>query len=100
MKINPSLPSVTQSDQSGRVKPATQGSRRPSASEAEQVDLSSLSARLQEVSAAIANTPEVDTARIAEIKQAISEGRFQINPDRIAEGLLENVRQMLARQQQ
>jgi negative regulator of flagellin synthesis FlgM len=41
-----------------------------------------------------ADTP-VDTARIAEIKQAIAEGRFSINPERIADGLLQSVREML-----
>lgn len=35
--------------------------------------------------------------KVAEIRQAIAEGRFQINPERIAEGLIDNVRDMLAR---
>jgi negative regulator of flagellin synthesis FlgM len=46
----------------------------------------------------MAETPVVDAARVAEIKRAITEGRFQVNPERIADGLLENVRQMLAKQ--
>lgn len=33
--------------------------------------------------------------RVAEIRQAISEGRFQINPERIADGLITSVREML-----
>lgn len=33
--------------------------------------------------------------KVAEIRQAISEGRFQINPERIADGLINSVREML-----
>lgn len=40
-----------------------------------------------------------NTNRVAEIRQAIAEGRFQINPERIADGLLDSVRTMLSRQQ-
>ena len=34
--------------------------------------------------------------KVAEIRQAISEGRFQIDPEKIADGLLNSVREMLA----
>lgn len=37
-----------------------------------------------------------NSQKVAEIRQAISEGRFQINPERIAEGLITSVREMLA----
>lgn len=33
--------------------------------------------------------------KVAEIRQAMSEGRFEINPERIADGLLNSVREML-----
>jgi len=48
----------------------------------------------------IADTqPAFNSAKVAEIRQAISEGRFQINPERIADGLISSVREMLARGQ-
>lgn len=97
MKINSSLPSIGANEAVARTKGATE-LRKPAGSGAEQVELSSVSAHLQGVQAAAANTPVADSARVAEIKQAISEGRFQINPERIADGLLDSVRQMLARQ--
>lgn len=99
MKITGSVPSVTPNDAAGRPKTVAPGNQKSSAPTAEQVDLSSLSARLQDVEAAMADTPSIDAARVAEIKQAISEGRFQINPERIADGLLASVQQMLARRQ-
>lgn len=61
----------------------------PAAAAGTQVDISPASTRLQNVDGG------VDANRVAEIKQAIAEGRFQINPERIADGLLESVRQML-----
>jgi negative regulator of flagellin synthesis FlgM len=45
--------------------------------------------------ASIANTPTVDAKRVAELKQAISEGRFQINSEAIADGLINNVEDMI-----
>lgn len=61
----------------------------------EKVELSSLSSSLNKAEAAAASTPEVDHRRVDEIRQAISEGRFKIDADRIANGLIESVRQML-----
>lgn len=50
----------------------------------------------QNVESVLASTPVVNVERVAEIKRAIAEGRFQVNPDRIADGLLQSVRDMLA----
>jgi negative regulator of flagellin synthesis FlgM len=36
-----------------------------------------------------------DAKKVAEIRLAISEGRFQINSERIADGLISSVREML-----
>jgi len=41
------------------------------------------------------NKPPVDSAKIQEIKNAITEGRFQINPEAIAEGLIETARELV-----
>jgi len=59
-----------------------------------QADSAAASARLQQVRAAIDSTPEIDQARVDAIKQAIAEGRYTVDPQRIAakfaelEGLL------------
>lgn len=37
--------------------------------------------------------------RVAEIRQAIAQGTFKVDTGRIADGLIESVRQMLAAQQ-
>lgn len=63
-----------------------------------QVELSSLSSRLKEAEAVLANVPVVDASRVAEIKQAISEGRFEVDAGKVADGLIQAVKQMLSAQ--
>lgn len=102
MKINSPVTSTGNSQASGRAKPSTQAGQAnrtsgPSAS-GEKVELSSLSANLQQASALSGGEQVMDVARVAEIKQAIAEGRFQIKPERIANGVLDSVREILAKQ--
>jgi len=54
-----------------------------------------LSASLIKAEAAMASTPVVDRARVDEIRQAISEGRFTVDAERIADGLIKSVRELL-----
>lgn len=93
MKINSALPSsVGSAPDAGRSRAPAAATPRPEAGGSERVDISSLSARLLEVGTGEA---PVNAERVAEIKQAIAAGRFQINPERIADGLLASVRDML-----
>lgn len=38
---------------------------------------------------------DIDTARVAEIREAIKEGRLEINAEHIADGLIASVRELL-----
>ncbi len=62
----------------------------PQANTQEAVSLSSLAGSLQS-----GNAPPVNAARVQEIKQAISEGRFQINTSAIADRLIESARDLV-----
>lgn len=42
------------------------------------------------------STPVVDAKKVAEIKQAISEGRFQVNASAVADGLIASVRDLVS----
>ncbi len=57
---------------------------------AEAVSLSTLAGTLQS-----GEKPPVNSARIQEIKDAISQGRFKINPEAIASGLIESARDLV-----
>lgn len=51
--------------------------------------------RLSVASQVRAGEPPVDTGRVAEIKQAIMEGRFRINPEAIADRLIDTARELV-----
>lgn len=70
-------------------KPATIQSSMPTAAQ-DEVSLSKLAGTLQS-----GEHPPINMARIQEIKQAISEGRFKINPEAIADRLIESSRELL-----
>jgi negative regulator of flagellin synthesis FlgM len=95
VKINSAIPSVGNTPENGRTRGPAATPPRTESETGDRVDISSLSSRLQEVGAG--ETP-VNAQRVAEIKSAIAEGRFQINPERIADGLLASVRDMLGQQ--
>jgi negative regulator of flagellin synthesis FlgM len=60
-----------------------------------QVQISSLASL--GVDSVLANAPVTNPHKIAEIKQAIAEGRFSINPEKIASGLIDSVRELLGK---
>lgn len=86
-----SAPSPTRSRVSGN-RPATAGVKTASASTGQSTTV--VSTTLNAVSGSEA---AFNSQKVAEIRQAISEGRFQINPERIADGLINSVREMLDR---
>lgn len=98
MKIDNSVGSV--GGVSGSESRARPGKSQTSAAgtPGETVELSSLSSHLQQAEAALANVPVADSGRIAEIKQAMSEGRFQVDASKVADGLIQSVREMIASQ--
>ena len=54
-----------------------------------------LSTQLQNIEKNLSNGEVFDAARVEEIKQAISEGRFTVNTEKVADRLLESVRDLL-----
>jgi len=62
---------------------------------AERVDIGPLSAQLQSLESSLENVQVVDTARVEAIKQAITEGRFRVNPDVVADRLLTTVKELV-----
>jgi negative regulator of flagellin synthesis FlgM len=96
VKIDSSVKSVAPKPAGGASKPATGTKSNASAAAGPQVELSSVATHLQQAGQVGATSDTFNTERVAEIRQAIAEGRFQINADRIADGLINSVRDMLA----
>lgn len=101
MKIDNSVKSVGGLPPGDSRTRSVQGSTASGASAAgEKVELSSLSASMQQAEAAMAEVPVVDQSRVDELKQAITDGHFKVDAEKVADGLIESVRQMLEAQPQ
>lgn len=61
----------------------------------ESVQISPFSAHLQVVESGLASTSVVNANKVNQIKQAISEGRFQINPEAISQKLINSVKDLI-----
>lgn len=60
------------------------------------VSLGSAATHLRNMEESMSGTSPVNAAKVAEIKQAISEGRFKINSDVVADRLISSVRELIA----
>lgn len=59
------------------------------------VSLGSAATHLRNMEESMSGGSPVNAAKVAEIKQAISEGRFKINSDVVAERLISSVRDLI-----
>jgi negative regulator of flagellin synthesis FlgM len=91
---NPSLNKTTSSTSGGsKLKPtpgveSSAGGKTTAQAAGDNVSLSQEAQVLGRVEQAMKNSPEVDEAKVSAIRQAIAEGRYQINSERIAERML------------
>lgn len=94
MKIDNSLNPLPGSGVKGTTNRAdatktSGGTQKTSAAPQDNVQLSSLSA-------SAGNASPIDSSRVEAIKLAISEGRFKINPEAIADGLIRSAKELVA----
>lgn len=89
-------PSVAESSERARA-PKTTDAPPPSAGVS--VNLGSTTSQLRNMESSVASAPTVDAKKVADIKQAISEGRFQINSAAIADSLINDVNDLISADQ-
>lgn len=80
----------------GAARASTANSAGSTQSTSTSVHLGATTAQLQKMESSMANTPLVDAAKVADIKQAISEGRFQVNSAAVADGLIQTVKDLIS----
>lgn len=103
MKIGTPTPPTTGGAEPLRP-PTPNGKKLPDATAGESaagnetVAVSRLANLLAQGESAMESTPEIDSARVQELSQAIRDGRFRVDPERIAEGLLSEMRDLLSRE--
>jgi negative regulator of flagellin synthesis FlgM len=95
MKIDPSLKTIAPTAVAEERNRAQKQAEQPKAQSGASVKLSPLSSQLREIEAGLDKGQAVDSKRVAEIKKAIDEGRFEVNSSAVADRLLENTRDFL-----
>lgn len=97
MKIDKTTPPLPAS-QIGELAPRSP-SAKPAAGTAPSstsVHLGAASVQLQSLGNSVASASGVDMEKVAAIKQAISEGRFQVNHGAVADRLIDSVKEMIS----
>lgn len=77
----------------GRGRDATAGSTGQPAGQ-HGVHITESARRLAALEQSVREMPAVDEARVAEVSRELAEGRYEVRPERIAEGLLQLERQI------
>jgi negative regulator of flagellin synthesis FlgM len=99
MKINDSIKQpvdlVTEKPGVKSGKKPEQASAGASTSASENVTLSTLSSQLKTLEAKVASAEVFDAEKVDAIKSAISSGQFKVDSDKVADGLISSVRDLL-----
>lgn len=85
---------VSVNDGQRRIEKTNNTGASPESTEAS-VHLSAQSSQLQATNSGAASGSVVDAARVQEIKQAISDGSFKVNPEAVADRLIETVKELI-----
>jgi len=80
-------------------QPVPSGAAAPLPVQGDKVEITSISAQLQQLEKILNDVSVLDSARVEAIKQAISEGRFRVDSEMVADKLLASVRELLLTQQ-
>lgn len=96
-KTSKPLPPTPAGDANARASTAraTGSQTSPTDNSSTSVHLGSTTAQLRSIEGSIASSPLVDTNKVAEIKQAISEGRFKVNSGVVADRLINSVQDLI-----
>jgi len=94
--VSSSTSALTGTPTSGGAVRGNKTQPQKSGSSSDSVTLSSASTQIQALESGISEASGFDTAKVEAIKQAISEGRFSINPGLIADKLIASAKELAA----
>jgi negative regulator of flagellin synthesis FlgM len=94
-----SVPSIGETGSRASAARTTDNKTAAAENSGTSVHLGTTTAQLRSLENSIASSPQVDTHKVAEIKQAISEGRFQVNSGVVADNLINSVQDLIAASQ-
>ena len=97
MKIGSSTPSPVDAASVKSEPKRVDRSQHASSGQASDVRLSDLSTQLASIERSLASSDAFDTKRVETIKQAISDGKFQVNAGAVADKVLSSARELLGK---
>lgn len=90
MKIEPPAPPAVPFN-----RPSKGGSATPATTDAASTPKESAASGQVRLLPGVPGGSDFDAARVAAIREDIRAGRYQVNPERIADGLIDSVRELL-----
>ncbi|BBI98754.1 flagellar biosynthesis protein FlgM [Ferrigenium kumadai] len=95
-KSNNALPGKSVGDGASRTANKGKAESSPAPQQGStSVSLGTTATQLRSMESSMAGSPVADSAKVAEIKQAISDGRFKVNSEVVADRLLQTVRDLI-----
>ena len=95
-KSSKPLPPISAGENKVRAANPKSGDNASPVADGTSVNLGTTSAQLRSMESSVANAPLVNASKVAEIKQAISEGRFQVNAGVVADSLIKSVTDLIS----
>ena len=97
MKVDGSLQGTALTGATNQVAPRAKNTATNNVSQ-DSVSLSDASSQMQSLEASVKQASGFDASKVEAVKQAISEGRFTINAEQIADNLIASVRELITQQ--
>ena len=81
----------------GVGQPGESGPQAVGTGSGDSVTLTDGAVRLQKLARAVADAPATDASRVASVKDSVARGEYRINPERVADKILQAERELIGR---
>ncbi|MAL98316.1 MAG: flagellar biosynthesis anti-sigma factor FlgM [Alteromonadaceae bacterium] len=87
--VSPQRPGTTERSSDAASASRTDTASSPAASARDSVSLSARAEAMKQAEQQLRDQPEIDDARVAEIRQALADGTYKVDAEKLAQKMLE-----------